>query len=145
MELPVKATVTHSFAAPAEKVFDAWFDPAMISRFMFGPQLRDEQIISIHPGKKVGDSFSFVVRRQGNDYEHMGEYIEVSRPKRLVFTWAVRQDLPAKSQIVISIEPQGSGCTMTLTHEMAKEAESFTEQAKAAWSKMLNALDGAVG
>jgi uncharacterized protein YndB with AHSA1/START domain len=145
MELPVKATVTHSFAAPAEKVFDAWFDPAMISRFMFGPQLRDEQIISIHPGKKVADSFSFVVRRQGNDYEHIGEYIVIDRPKRLVFTWAVRQDLPVRSQIVINIEPHKSGCTLTLTHEMAKEAENFVGQAKAAWSKMLNALDGAVG
>ena len=145
MELPVKATVTHSFAAPAEKVFDAWFDPAMISRFMFGPQLRDEQIISIHPGKKVGDAFSFIVRRQAQEYDHIGEYIEIDRPKRLVFTWAVRQDLPAKSQIVIDIVPQDNKCSMTLTHEMAKEAEGFIEQAKAAWSKMLNALDGAVG
>lgn len=145
MELPVKATVTHSFAASPEKVFDAWFDPAMISRFMFGPQLRDEQIISIHPGRNVGDSFSFIVRRKGSDYEHIGEYLEIDRPKKLVFTWAVRQDLPAKSQIVINIEPQDFGCTMTLTHEMAKDAESFIDQAKAAWSKMLNALDGAVG
>jgi uncharacterized protein YndB with AHSA1/START domain len=35
--------VVRRFSASPERVFDAWLDPAMVGRFMFGPGLRDEE------------------------------------------------------------------------------------------------------
>ena len=139
--LPVHATATALFSAAPERVFDAFLDTQMIGRFMFGPGLRDEEIVSLTNDPRTGGAFSYIVRRQGKQFDHFGEYIEIDRPRRLVFTWAVRQD-PAggKSRIVIEIAPIIDGCEVTLTHEMPAGQENFIEQARIAWGKMLDKL-----
>lgn len=141
MKLPVTATVAGLFSVPAERVFDAFLDKNMIGRFMFGPEIRDEEIVSLQNKTWVGGSFSFIVRRQGKTFNHTGEYIEIERPRRLVFTWAVKED-PANNQsrIVIEILPVIAGCELTLTHEMPRGQEDFVEQGKVAWGKMIDKL-----
>jgi uncharacterized protein YndB with AHSA1/START domain len=141
MKLPVIATVAGLFSVPAEPVFDAFLDKKMIGRFMFGPEIRDEEIISLQNEPWVGGSFSYVVRRQGKTFEHKGEYIEIDRPHRLVFTWAVKEDpTNSQSRIVIGILPIIEGCELTLTHEMPHGQEDFVEQSKVAWGKMIDKL-----
>jgi uncharacterized damage-inducible protein DinB/uncharacterized protein YndB with AHSA1/START domain len=137
--LPVAARVTHHFRASPERVFDAWLDPDMIGRFMFGPHLRDEQIVRLSSDPRIGGKFSFVVRRQGEEIDHVGEYLELDRPRRLVFTWAVADDAD-DSRVVIDIEPAELGSELTLTHEMQEKWADFVPRAREAWSKMLNAL-----
>jgi uncharacterized protein YndB with AHSA1/START domain len=56
--------VTRRFSAAPERVFDAWLDPEMIGRWMFGPALRDEEVLRIAVDARIGGSFSFVVRRK---------------------------------------------------------------------------------
>jgi uncharacterized protein YndB with AHSA1/START domain len=140
-ELPAHATVTRHFSVPAEDVFDAWLDTAMIGRFMFGPEVRDEEIVSLKTDAREGGSFSFMVRRKETEIEHIGEYIEINRPLRLVFSWAVRQDLPDNSRIVIDIVPTPTGAELTLTQEMPANWAHFIENAQSAWTQMLAALD----
>jgi len=141
MELPVRATVAGLFSVPSERVFDAFLDKNMIGRFMFGPEIRDEEIVHLQNEPWVGGSFSYVVRRQGTTFEHTGEYVEIDRPRRLVFSWAVKQD-PSnnKSRIVIDISPIINGCELTLTHEMPRGQEDFVEKGKQAWGKMIDKL-----
>jgi hypothetical protein len=52
--LPVHATVTHKFPATPERVFDAWLDTGMVSKSMFGPHLREEEIVSLKADVHVG-------------------------------------------------------------------------------------------
>lgn len=146
MKLPVTATVTGLFSVAPELVFDAFLDKKTIGRFMFGPEIRDEEIVSLQNDPWVGGSFSYVVRRQGKTFDHTGEYIEVDRPHRLVFTWAVKED-PANNQsrIVIGILPVIDGCELTLTHEMPRGQEDFVEKSKAAWGKMIDKLTEILG
>ncbi|WP_335342470.1 SRPBCC domain-containing protein [Polycladomyces zharkentensis] len=61
----------------------------MIGKWMFGPAHpeREEEVVRISLDPRVGGSFSFVVRRQGQEMDHVGEYLEIERPRRLVFTW----------------------------------------------------------
>jgi uncharacterized protein YndB with AHSA1/START domain len=141
MKLPVTATVAGLFSVPAEQVFDAFLDKKMIARFMFGPEIRDEEIVSLQNEPYVGGSFSYVVRRQGQTFDHTGEYVEIDRPHRLVFTWRVKED-PANNQsrIVIGIVPIINGCELTLTHEMPHGQEDFVEKSKVAWGKMIDKL-----
>ena len=138
-DLPVAARVTHHFRAAPGRVFDAWLDPDMIGRFMFGPHLRDEQIVRLSSDPRIGGKFSFVVRRQGEEIDHIGEYLELDRPRRLVFTWAVADDAD-NSRVVIDIEPAELGSELTLSHEMGPQWADFVPRAREAWSKMLNAL-----
>jgi uncharacterized protein YndB with AHSA1/START domain len=146
MKLPVTATVTGLFSVPAELVFDAFLDKKMIGRFMFGPEIRDEEIISLQNEPWVGGSFSYVVQRQGKKFNHTGVFIEIDRPRRLVFTWAVKEDAANnESRIVIGIAPVIAGCELTLTHEMPRGQEDFVEKGKVAWGKMIDKLTEILG
>lgn len=140
-KLPVHATVTALFSVTPERIFDAFLNTGIIGQFMFGPGIRDEEIVSLTNEPRVGGTFSYIVRRQGQELDHMGEYLEIRRPQHLVFTWKVKQDASAdRSQVVVDIAPIIDGCELTLTHEMPAGAEGFIEQAKGAWGKMLDKL-----
>jgi uncharacterized protein YndB with AHSA1/START domain len=141
---PVVVRVTHRYAASAERVFDAWLDPAMIGRFMFGPRLRDERIVRLGLVPKVGGEFSFVVERQGHEVDHLGTYQAIDRPRRLVFTWGIRENLPETSLVTLEIEPLSSGCELTLTHAMDPKWAEWQDRVAAGWTKMTAALDGAL-
>jgi uncharacterized protein YndB with AHSA1/START domain len=142
---PAIVRVTHWFSATPERVFDAWLDPDMIGRFMFGPALRDEEIVRIALDARVGGTFSFVVRRQGQEIDHIGRYVEIDRPRRLVFTWAVAPDAIDASRVNIEIAPQGTGCELTLTHEMQPKWADFAPRVETGWRTMLDALGRTVG
>ncbi len=141
MKLPVAATVEGLFSVPAERVFDAFLDTKMIGRFMFGPEMREEEIVSLENEPRIGGSFSYVVRRQEKTFTHTGEYLEINRPSHLVFTWAVKEDpTNSQSRVVIDIAPVIDGCELTLTHEMPHGQEDFVEKSKVAWGKMIDKL-----
>jgi uncharacterized protein YndB with AHSA1/START domain len=133
------ARVTHRFATPSERVFDAWLEPAMIGKWMFGPALRDEQVLNIALDRRVGGSFSFLVRRQGQDIDHIGEYLEIDPPRRLAFSWGTRQDA-ARSRVNIDIVAQDGGCELTLTHELDPNWADHASRIEGSWAKMLGAL-----
>jgi uncharacterized protein YndB with AHSA1/START domain len=140
-KLPVHATATALFSASAERVFDAFLDTKTIGQFMFGPGVRDEEIVSLTNEPRVGGSFSYIVRRGGQELDHIGEYVEIKRPHHLVFTWSVKQDTTAdKSRVIIDIASIIDGCELTLTHEMPKGWEDFVGKDKVAWGKTLDKL-----
>jgi uncharacterized protein YndB with AHSA1/START domain len=141
MTKPVQAVVMHRFTVSAERVFDAWLDVTLLGRWMFGPSVRDERIVQISLEPHVGGKFSFVVNRQGTEVDHVGEYLEIDRPRLLVFTWATRDTLPDKSRIIVEITPLDKGCDVKVTHVMNPEWAAYAEKAAGAWTKMLVALE----
>lgn len=144
MKKPVQAVVLHHFHFPAERVFDAWLDTGLLGRWMVGPAVRDERIVRLDLDPRNGGRFSFVVDRQGTEIEHLGEYLEIDRPRRLVFTWAIRDSLPDTSRVVVEFTPRAGGCDVKLTHEMSPEWANFADKAAGAWTKMLTALAAAL-
>lgn len=144
MNPSVQAVVSHRFTASAERVFDAWLDPEWIGRWMYGPAVRDERIVRLSVEPRVGGKFSFVVNRQGVEIDHVGQYLEVDRPRLLVFTWATRDSLPSTSRVIVEILPCDGGCELTLTHVMGADWAAFADKAAGAWRKMLEALAGAL-
>lgn len=141
MNKPVQAVVLHHFDISAERVFDAWLDPAMLGRWMFGPNVREERIVKLSLDPKVGGVFSFVVERNGTEIDHVGEYLEIDRPRRLTFTWGTRDSLPDKSKVLVEIATHGGGCEVKLTHDMSPKWADFVDKAAGSWTKMLDALD----
>ncbi|HEX2862001.1 MAG TPA: SRPBCC family protein [Lacunisphaera sp.] len=141
MSLSVRAVVTRRFNASAGRVFDAWLDPAWIGRWMFGPNVREEQIVRLGCAARVGGEFSFVVARSGTEIDHVGEYLEIDRPHCLVFTWATRDNLPDASRVVVEIAPvNDEACELTLTHVMGPDWAAFVDKAAGSWGKMLDVL-----
>lgn len=136
---PVLVEVKHSFSVTPECVFDAWLDPAKIGAWMFGPPLRDEEVVRISVDAKIGGAFSFLVCRQGMEIDHIGTYLEMDRPRRLVFTWGTAQD-GASSRVVIDIAATPTGCDLTLTHEMHPDWAFMRDRVAESWTKMLGSL-----
>lgn len=137
--------VSRSFDVPAERVFDAWLAPATLDRWMFGPNVRDEQIVRLDVDARVGGRFSFVVRRGDQEIDHVGEYLVIDRPHRLEFTWAAHASgEPAgdeqPSHVCIGISPGADGCELTLTHRMDPEWAEYAVRTQAGWTSMLEGL-----
>lgn len=145
----IDVLVTHDFAHSPERVFDAWLDPDLIAQWMFGPELRDEEVQGISVAPRVGGSFSFRVLRGNELLDHSGHYLEMDRPHRLAFTWGVRQYLPESSTVYIDIAAAetaaGPGVRLDLTHRMPEDAAEYADQTREGWKTMLRLLERKLG
>ena len=141
-ESSVSARVTRRFSSSPERVFDVWLDPGKVPQW-FAPELGEMVRVEIDP--RVGGSFSFMQRRDGEDVDHVGEYLEIDRPRRLVFTWGVPPEPPDKSRVLIDITPLETGCELTLTHELHPDWADYVDRTEAAWAKMLDTMDQGLG
>ena len=77
---PPSLQVVRRFDAAAERVFDAWLDPNTAGKWLFATATG--QMIRVEIDPRVGGSFNFT-RREGDDIEHVGEYLVIDRPRRL--------------------------------------------------------------
>jgi uncharacterized protein YndB with AHSA1/START domain len=142
---PVQARVTRRFGAPPERVFDAWLDTEMIKQWIMGPSLRQDEVLRIAVDPRVGGTFSFLVRRQGREIDHVGTYREIDRPRRLAFTWGIAGESEGESLVVIEIVAREDGCELTLTHHMDPKWTDYVSRTEAGWTKILDALAEALG
>lgn len=133
--------VYSTIKAGPEKVFDAWLDPKSISKWMFKPF--HDKVLDIKTKGFPDTPFSFLVERGGQKINHHGEYIEVRRPHRLVFTWGVEGYPIGESRVAIDFEPNGDDTYLTLTHRGVDP--EYVEKTKEGWSKIIQSLQDSVG
>ena len=138
-------SLTRAFAAPRERVFDAWLDPVSAAKWLFatpnGTMIKSE----IDP--VLGGEFCLTERREDEDIEHYGEFIEFERPSRIVFDFSVNQSETSRVAVdIVSVDSgAGEACELTLTHTMHPRWASFAERSKQGWEMMLDGLAGVVG
>jgi len=128
--------ITRHFDASAERVFDAWLDPRRAGRWLFATPTG--QMMRVAIDARVGGSFVFVDCRNGEDVEHSGEYLEIYRPKRLVFTFVVPKYSALYTRVAIEIVPAGAGCDLTLVHEGVPP--QYRDQTQSGWQAILAQL-----
>lgn len=138
----IAVTLSKTIPLPAEQVFDAWLSAKMISRFMFGPGLREEEIVRLRTDAIVDGRFSFVVRRKGQEINHIGRYLAIDRPRHLAFTWGVAPESSEPGRVLITLQPTSEGGTqLTLVHELPAGWANYVEPVRSAWTKMLGMLE----
>jgi uncharacterized protein YndB with AHSA1/START domain len=132
-----RVLVTRRYAAPAERVFDAFLDVKTARRFLFATP--KGEMITAEIDARVGGRFAFTERRpQMGDVRHVGEYLEITRPRRLVFSFAVPQLDPRWTTVTIDIRPEGEGCELTLAHDGVPP--EYIEPNRDGWSRILAGL-----
>ena len=71
--------------APIEKVFDAWLNPKMLSKFMMPMPGMPEP--DVKNDARKGGKFTIIMHVGDDNLPHNGEYLTINRPNKLVFTW----------------------------------------------------------
>lgn len=138
--IKTQVRVTRPFPFPAERVFDAWLDPKSAAKWLFATSEGEMVRAEIDP--RVGGRYTFVDRRNGKEVEHAGEYLEIDRPRRLVFTFGVPKHSAEFERVTVDISPRGTGCELTLTTETTRE---FSHRSQFGWSRMMENLAARMG
>ena len=128
-------------AAP-QVVFEAWLDSDALQRFMCaGPGVR---VTRAECDPRVGGKFLIVMNVEGHDLPHHGEYLEIERYKRIVFTW--RSHLASEgSRVTLQFAEAPRGQTrLTLEHVGLADAEIRSKHHDG-WSQILTELSGLSG
>jgi uncharacterized protein YndB with AHSA1/START domain len=134
-ETTATVRVTRRFRVAPWRVFDSWLDPDKIHEWMVAPAPGETTRVDIDA--RVGGSFCFVVRREGAEIEHAGEYLELVRPRRLVFTWGVSRP-SEKARVSVDLVPAGTGTELTLTQDGVPP--DFASRAESGWSAILESI-----
>lgn len=133
-------TVRRRIAATPEKVFDAWTNAKGMEKWMCpGPTERADVELDV----RVGGRFRIDMHGAGQVHEHTGEYLELERPKRLVFTWVSKSTGGRDSRVTVELEPADGGTDVVLTHEGLPSEES-AQNHEMGWASILEKLDGRV-
>jgi len=141
MSLNVEVRVGRHFDAPAERVFDAWLDPKSAGKWLF--KTPTGEMVRCEMDARVGGAFAVVERRDGEDVEHVGEYLVLDRPRRLVFSFGVPKYSQEVTLVTIEIVTAASGCELTLTHE--KVLPEYASSTQAGWTSILEGLAANLG
>lgn len=101
--------VTHRLGASPARVFDAWVDARRAGRWLFA-----------------------------EDIQHREAYLEMERPRRLVFIFAAWRFSPETTLVRVEITAMGKGCELTVTH--AGVPPEYAARAADGWTQMLAEL-----
>jgi uncharacterized protein YndB with AHSA1/START domain len=129
--------VSRRLSVAPQRAFDAWLDPAVASRWLFATP--DGQIVRCDIDGRPGGTFVITDRRDGEDVAHHGTYLEIDRPRRLVFRFSVPKYSSAESTVEITIVADGEGADVTIVG-LDVPAE-WREQTEQGWRDLLEALE----
>ena len=158
----VTARVTRRFRAPPARLFDAWLDRAKVQLWLGAATRKealgelvgetrsprrvspnDEVLVSVELDARVGGAFRFVSRRGSAELVQSGTYLEIERPRRLVFSWDMA--LPDNERIVVQITPTADGSELVLDHVMDAAWSGDVSPVTAAWASVAEALGELLG
>ncbi|MEM7202254.1 MAG: SRPBCC domain-containing protein [Planctomycetota bacterium] len=116
MTKPLSVTITRTFKAPIDLVYQAWVDPQQVVRWM----KCDPGVELAYEGwsPAVGTTFTSVMAKPGEwEVRGTGRFVEVEPQRVLAYvTDANPQMQMPEMQVRVEFEATGDGTTLTLTH-----------------------------
>jgi uncharacterized protein YndB with AHSA1/START domain len=105
--------LSRRFAAPPERVFEAWTDPAVLRRWWAARPEWDSPAAKAdaRPGGRY--RLSMIDTSTGETRTVAGEYTEVVRPRRLVYTWRW-EGMPTETRVSVDFHADGDGTRVEL-------------------------------
>lgn len=130
--------VAKTIHAPVEKVFDAWLNPETLSQFMLPmpgmPQPETET------DAREGGGFTIIMQVGDEKIPHTGEYLEISRPNKLVFTWESPFSTGGSTVTLLFSDIGENKTNVALSHIKFPDEESRTNH-EGGWGHILESLN----
>ena len=129
----MKVRVTQRYSATPERVFDAWLDRKTVGRWLFATAWRPMSCVEMVARK--GGPYRLA---DGKGAEYTGRYIEMVRPRRLVFTLVMENSPRVVTRVNAEIVPLETGCELRLVHENVPAVQASRVENR--WTGMLYGL-----
>ena len=139
MTEPEGATITRTFAAPPELVFDAWTNPEHFAKWFGGSGVSvptDSVELDVRPGGSW--KATMVIGNGVPDINWVGEYVEIDPPKKLVLTLSDRE--PERELVTVLLTEVDGGTQMVFTQSGGHlSAEEYARVAEG-WGTFFDAM-----
>ncbi|GAA3862252.1 hypothetical protein GCM10022381_03080 [Leifsonia kafniensis] len=129
-------TVSRRIAASAERLFDAWLDPASLAVWMRRDGGDTSDAVT---DPRVGGSFSITMHDRFGSVVHGGIYTVIDRPRLLEFTWRSHATHQVESHVRVTFESDGDATVVEVRHDKLPDADSAGKH-RAGWTEILGSL-----
>jgi uncharacterized protein YndB with AHSA1/START domain len=128
-------------AAPPERVFKGWCDPAIAGKFLC---VGDPTLGECRLDPRVGGEIFVVMADKTMRILHRGEFLVVDPPRRLMFTWLSQPTGLRLTVVTVTFAAERGGTRVSLVHEGFVEAD-VTQSHAGGWTGILGNLAAALG
>ncbi|NKB51842.1 MAG: SRPBCC domain-containing protein [Rhizobiaceae bacterium] len=132
-------TTSRHIKAARNIVFDAWLDPEMLARFMLPGEGMTVPSASVEP--QVGGRFAIVMQAGDQQIPHGGEYKEIDRFDRIIFTWESPFSVDGSTVTLNFKDADSGGTDLELIHVKFAD-EPTRDNHLGGWDSILATLDG---
>lgn len=134
-------TVTRTFAAPRERVFAAWTDPADFAVWFGTSQVNvpaDSVVLDVRPG---GTWRAVMELPDGGTINWEGEFTEVTPPERLALTMSDQPGEDPGAPITVTFAAADGGTEMTLVQDSPEFSEEQRELTVAGYNSFFDDME----
>ncbi len=132
------------FDAPIDKVFDAWTQPEILSKW-FGPESFSVKDLSID--LRANGHYSITIETPDEKKIcHFGQYLKIDRPNTLIFTWELENQecqgshaQKATTIVELNFFNQNNSTLLKLRHEKLPD-ETALNGHRYGWESSLDCL-----
>lgn len=140
------AEVRHRFAAAPARVFAAFTDAALVSRWLTpSPEVG---LTVLQYDFRVGGAYRFAYHVPGRETMHVnGVYRAIEPPSTIVFTWNIEppdEHAGVRSEVTVTLAPDGSGTRLLIRHAQLS-APGAAERHAEGWRGALDRLTAMLG
>ena len=136
-----KIVIQHTFAAPIERVYQAWTDPQQIVQWFRPNERWNSSVVDIDP--TPGGRHNITMHHtDGDEFRNLGRYVEIVPNERLSFTWNAAGSTMGGEETFVTIDFRAvsNGTELTLTHDRHTDPKVL-EQTTSGWTGILETLN----
>jgi uncharacterized protein YndB with AHSA1/START domain len=130
--------VTRRVDAAPERVFDALLSAAEARTALFAGRIGDTICSQIDA--RIGGGFRIARHRGRDQVAYSGEFLEIDRPHRLVFSLFVEKYAQQDDRVIIEIAAIAAQSLLVLTHELSLPDPAHRSRVQREWSIVLGRL-----
>jgi len=133
--------VSRRVSAAPERIFDAWLQAAEARTFLFAGRSRIGETVHSEIDARVGGRFAIVRRWDAEEVEYSGEYLEIDRPQRVVFSLFVEKYAQRDDRVIVELAPLANQSLLVLTHELSLPDPAERSRIGCEWAIALDRLE----